>query len=169
MSTPVKISIRSIQTTEEVQNTEAFVQRQDGQERAQKNAETSLQTEDDLEVEQQADGIWYDKGDTVYICYEMVEEDQHVQNRIVLRDNRLELHRKGSIRTVMEFAEGARSKTNYATPYGCISLEIVTQMLRVEKKGTNECEIALAYRLETDGSPLSFCNMQIQVQRAENT
>lgn len=61
-----------------------------------------------------------------------------VHNRIKYKDNLLEVTRNGAINTRMVFESGKEHMTDYATPYGCLRLGILTHSIEAISPTTNK-------------------------------
>ncbi len=61
-----------------------------------------------------------------------------VHNRIKYKDNLLEVTRNGTINTRMVFENGKEHITDYATPYGCLRLGILTHSLEIIPSGNSK-------------------------------
>lgn len=61
-----------------------------------------------------------------------------VHNRIKYKDNLLEVTRNGAINTRMVFESGKEHMTDYATPYGCLKLGILTHSLEMISPSNNK-------------------------------
>ena len=61
-----------------------------------------------------------------------------VHNRIKYKDNLLEVTRNGAINTRMVFESGKEHMTDYATPYGCLRLGILTHSLEIISPNNNK-------------------------------
>ena len=103
---------------------------------------------------------YYEKNGTLYLlyeenpeCSETVTEIQKnnrdaaeikkssgsvVHNRIKYKDNLLEVTRNGAINTRMVFERGKEHMTDYATPYGCLRLGILTHSLEMISPNNNK-------------------------------
>lgn len=103
---------------------------------------------------------YYEKNGTLYLlydenleCSETVTEIQKnnedaaeipknsntvVHNRIKCKDNLLEVTRIGTINTHMVFESGKEHMTDYATPYGCLRLGILTHSLEIISPNNNK-------------------------------
>lgn len=105
-----------------------------------------------------------------YILYEEAQEDGGpvAKNLIKLKGGVLELTKRGAVNTHMVFASGRESRASYATPYGCLQMEIATRSLDSAFRD-GKMEIRVDYDLASQGRLLSRCllTMEARLRQAE--
>ncbi len=99
-----------------------------------------------------------------YIRYEEVyDESQERSGSIIKIDgDSVEVTKKGVVSTKMRFAAGSKNMTYYQTPYGSMSLGIITKNLEIERT-EDTISIYLVYGMEVNCEHLSDCDMQITI------
>lgn len=108
---------------------------------------------------------YYNRNGSHYLLYEEKIQgvDEVVRNRIKLHDNVLEFTKQGIVDTKMIFEENKRHAMNYATPYGCLPLNVHTTKVTVEEQ-ENRIHVMVAYVLEMDETPVSQCKLEIEIR-----
>lgn len=111
---------------------------------------------------QSAEAEAFEKNGSLYLLYEDPpgEEGAAARNRIRLKGSVLELTKRGGVSTRMVFEPGMEYLTDYATPYGCLKMGILTHALEAVLE-ESQIHIELRYSLVSDGVPLSDCAMTI--------
>ena len=74
--------------------------------------------------------------------------------------------KKGVVSTKMRFTMGGKNMTYYQTPYGNMSLGIITKSLEIERT-EDTISIYLVYGMEVNCEHLSDCDMQITITTRE--
>lgn len=74
------------------------------------------------------------RGDTHYLFYEEQPEGfpSPLKTCIKLKNNMVEINRRGPGGSIMNFVPGETCRTDYFTPYGILPLDIVTKKLLVK-------------------------------------
>lgn len=99
-----------------------------------------------------------------FILYEETAEGGIVSKNILkLRGGVLELTKKGAVNTRMVFQEGTAHRTDYATPWGCLKLDVLTHSVTHSFRD-NTRRIQAEYTLLSEGTPLSRCTIAILLQ-----
>ena len=88
-----------------------------------------------------------------YIRYEEVYDDSQERSSSV-------------VSTKMRFTMGSKNMTYYQTPYGNMSLGIITKSLEIERT-EDTISIYLVYGMEVNCEHLSDCDMQITITTRE--
>ena len=78
----------------------------------------------------------------------------------------VEVTKKGVVSTKMRFTMGSKNITYYQTPYGNMSLGIITKSLEIERT-EDTISIYLVYGMEVNCEHLSDCDMQITITTRE--
>lgn len=105
------------------------------------------------------------RGGSHYILYEESSDSpgETTQNIIKLKDNILELTRKGAVSTRMLFEPGREHTTLYATAFGSLPLGVVTDALK-SSVSEYDFQIRAEYSLTSRGRPVSRCNIFIKFE-----
>ena len=92
-----------------------------------------------------------------YIRYEEVYDDSQERSSSIIKidGDSVEVTKKGVVSTKMRFTMGSKNMTYYQTPYGNMSLGIITK------------SIYLVYGMEVNCEHLSDCDMQITITTRE--
>ncbi len=116
-------------------------------------------------TEQSAEAEYYEQGHSIYILYEEVSDTASVKtkNTIKIKDNVLELTKKGSVTSRMVFQEGLEHMTEYITSFGRLQLGILTHAVHIAES-EDALEVSVDYDLSGDGQLLSRCKIIIKVQ-----
>lgn len=122
------------------------------------------------EMRSTAAGACFVKNEKLHIVYDDHQEggSEVIKNHLTLAPEQVELKQKGAIRSKMIFAENERHETSYLTPYGQIPLVIRTNALEVEglEGDDGRIRIMIAYQMESGGSQMTECQMEIIVREA---
>lgn len=107
---------------------------------------------------------YYARDGAHYIFYKEIPEnaDGTIKNYIKFRDGLLELTRKGSVRTHMVFQPGREHPAPYSTPFGTLTLGILTDTLESHFHG-NTLQICAVYALTDQGSIISKNKIHIKM------
>ena len=113
-------------------------------------------------------GIYSEVNNKIYLKYdELVEgESEPIHTLFKLKDDCIELVRKGPLTTNMIFKKNEKTLTYYNTPFGGIDLGIFATKVDIEK--SEDCITAhTEYGLEVNGEHISDCNVRITVKPLE--
>lgn len=107
---------------------------------------------------------YYYKNNSHYILYDEVCDDlsSPTKNRIKLKNDLIEISKKGLTTVNMRFEEGKKNHTYYQTPFGSIFISILTNYINIEETN-DELTANISYELEIDSKPLSDCKVQIKI------
>lgn len=111
---------------------------------------------------------YYYRNNTHYIIYDEISSDfsDSTRNKIKIKDNMLEISKKGTTSVVMNFVPDKKMQTYYQTPYGSLLVALYTHRLKfVEKE--NELILDVEYELEIDSQPIADCQIKITVTPKE--
>lgn len=114
-------------------------------------------------LETQAEYV--EKNGTVYILYEEEIEDskETIQNRIKIKNETVELVKKGAVETVMRFQAGMEYASVYNTPFGAMLVDNITQLVLIEPK-ENGLNVVIKYKLKMNGELTTDCKLRVSVQ-----
>ena len=96
-----------------------------------------------------------------------MDEEASCDGSIIKIDgDSVEVTKKGVVSTKMRFTMGSKNMTYYQTPYGNMSLGIITKSLEIERT-EDTISIYLVYGMEVNCEHLSDCDMQITITTRE--
>lgn len=108
---------------------------------------------------------YYERNGSRYILYEERQEDTGavIRNALKMKGDGalLEMTRRGVFSTRMVFEAGREYCADYATPYGCLKMEIATRAVDVTFQD-GKMEIKADYTLSSEGRFLSRCLLDIE-------
>lgn len=123
--------------------------------------------EDDIEIF--SAGRYYFKNGKHYILYdELVEETgETLKNVITLKNDIMEVQKKGSVNARMVFERGKKNMSWYDTPFGSLyaGVEVIRMQVTEEE---NLLEITVDYRLEVNYEHVSDCRIRIRVMAKDS-
>ena len=110
-------------------------------------------------------GQYFERNGCRYILYQEqdTESKAFTANTLKLRDNVLELSRKGNIHSRMVFEAGQTHRTDYVTACGSLQLEVCTEDLKC-LWAESEAAIRITYRLSAAGEFLSQNRLVIKIR-----
>lgn len=108
------------------------------------------------ELEFVSDGMMFEKGGAKYFIYEESEFSGFpgCKTSLKLTDTSLRMKRIGDSSeygSVLEFETGKRFKSDYSTPYGPMSLEVLTNSIKKELSPEGYGKITLEYDISLRG------------------
>lgn len=113
----------------------------------------SREAEDEILIE--AVGSGRRVAGAVHILYEDPPDGdgRRTKNHVVIRDDCVEVHRRGEASADFLFAAGRVTRTDYRTPYHAFSLDVHTKKISIRPEG-DRIGIRLQYALASGGSHL---------------
>lgn len=123
--------------------------------------------EDNVEVV--SAGKMYEEDGFICVAYEeMLEENESGvvrvgKNLLKVRDNQVEVIKKGSTESHMVFVPERATYTYYSTPIGKLEISIFTRQIQ-NVKMANGFHLMLQYDLEMNQTFISQCNVDIIVE-----
>lgn len=125
-------------------------------------------TQEPVEIMSPAD--YYLKNNSHYVIYDEISEEFSgiTKNRIKIKDDFVEISKKGLTTVTMTFEKDKKMHTYYQTPYGSLLVAILTHNINVVEM-PKELLVKIDYELEIDSQPLSDCKIQISVAPKEET
>ena len=114
-------------------------------------------------IEVIAPGEYYFRNGKHYFLYDEVMEGQEesTRNIIKVRNDYMELTKKGVVNVHMVFEKNKQNVTYYYTPYG--SLLVNSDAYKVEvSEADNEIQIDVEYALEINNEHLANCHIGIK-------
>lgn len=126
-----------------------------------------IETQDD-EIEVINVGTYSVVNGKEYVRYEEVYDDSQERSSSMIKidGDSVEVTKKGVVSTKMKFTMGSKNMTYYQTPYGNMSLGIITKKLEIERT-EDTISIYLVYGMEVNCEHLSDCDMQITITTKE--
>lgn len=120
---------------------------------------------ENLETVTESIGEYYLRNDSHYVMYEEKEAGFTESSKCMLkiRNNTVELTKKGLIQSRMVFEEGRLHMTEYRTPFGMVMLGVQTKHVRVLEED-NALAVQIEYGLEADEAHMADCNIQISIR-----
>lgn len=113
----------------------------------------------------EAGGEYFLRGGSRYVIFEESQEGftGKTKSMLKIKNNSVELTKKGLIHSHMFFEEGVPFATEYKTPFGGFLLDIHTEKLAV-KEMPDEMLIEIEYSLETQEQLVADCNIRIIIK-----
>lgn len=114
-----------------------------------------------------ASGQYYEKNNCRYLLYEEQDGESGAvtSNTLKIRDNVLELSRRGGIRSRMIFEAGRTCPAGYDTAYGSMQLEVYTESLKFLWT-EDHASVIIIYNLLMAGGLLSRNRLVIEIDAA---
>ena len=121
--------------------------------------------DDDLQT--RAKGEYYYRNGSHYVLYEERNEGftETTKSMLKLKDNVLEMTRKGLVNTSMVFEQGKETASTYKTPFGEMLLGIRTKDIRVTE-AEDKLQIKAFYALEAEGRHMAECEIEVAVRES---
>ncbi len=108
--------------------------------------------------------------DAWYVQYQENEAEHGTASRVLLkiRQDCLEITRKGDTAMHLVLREGTRERGSYSSPFGTFQIAAKTRSLRttIIPPAQDEFDIQAEYVLEMDGQAVSRAQLRIKVERA---
>lgn len=128
---------------------------------------SSIQYNKEQEMDQMqlvVPGKYYKKNGKHYIFYDEVsDEDAAItKNMIKLDSDTLEIRKKGAVSVYMLFQKDRKHMTFYQTPFGRLTMGILTRKICMEEKKSN-LDIRFGYALEINDEHTADCEVVISV------
>ncbi len=100
-----------------------------------------------------------------YVIFEETEVGftQSTKSMLKVRDNQVELTKKGLIQSNMVFEEGKQYATEYRTPFGMVPMEVKTEHIRIREE-EDSFQVQISYELHSNEALLAECDIQIEVK-----
>ncbi len=116
------------------------------------------------EVEVIIPGKYYKRGDMHYIQYDEVSEGMEgtTKNLIKLKENCMEVTKKGLTNTHMVFEEQKKNMTYYDTPFGNLLVGIAATSVSMQET-EEQIAVKVDYALEINYEHLADCTIDVTV------
>lgn len=118
---------------------------------------------DEIEVINVAD--YYIKEGTRYIMYEEIMEgtEQPTKNIVKIKNDQVEITKKGAVNVRMYFEKGKSDDTSYLTPEGQISMSMDTKDVSVQEK-ENTLLVEIEYAMKINYVHVADCKIEMKIQ-----
>lgn len=116
------------------------------------------------EIEVISAGKYYFRNGKHFILYEEQTEDggEIIKNRISMKKDVLEVHKKGPMNAKMVFACDKKSESWYQTPFGSLLAGITVTEMRMQEE-EEEIDLSVGYELEVNYERIADCHIEIKV------
>ena len=123
-----------------------------------------MEEEAEDEIEMISAGKYYYRNGKHYILYdELVEGTKEIiKNCIKLQDGKMELQKKGPLRTEMVFERDRKNTSWYFTPYGNMMAGIDVKEIEVSESD-DLIEVNVDYSLEMNHEHIADCSIAVKV------
>lgn len=124
------------------------------------------ESEDAVEVI--TSGSYFERDGQRYIKYDEFQEDSEEvsKNLIKIRDDGMEVIKKGLTNVHMVFEKGKKNESYYQTPFGSLLIGISATHLEVQES-EHELDIKVEYALEINYEFMADCFISIHAQSKE--
>lgn len=131
---------------------------------------TGAQTAPDFEgepeiIELETRGSFYMKDGVNYLKYDEYFEgvSEPAKNLLKFDEQGLEMTKKGSVNTVMEFGKNKHYSAHYVTPHGPIVLEILTDTYEMRKTDSH-IQVDVNYCIDFNYDYMTNCSLTINIE-----
>jgi len=123
-----------------------------------------------LPVEVMNPAEYYFKNNSHYIIYDEISPDfsGSTKNRVKIKNNTVEISKKGTTTVIMKFEMDKKNQTYYQTPFGTLLVALYTHNIEFTNN-ENELVVKIEYELEIDSNPIADCKIKISVTPKEST
>lgn len=110
-------------------------------------------------------GCFSEINQKIYIKYDEITDVQTMRtnNLIKIKEDRIEIIKKGPVSTHMIFTSNEKTKAFYDTMYGRFSVGITTKNVVVDRK-EDAIDIRIDYLLEMNEEQFSECKVEISIR-----
>ena len=125
----------------------------------------AVENEEDTPIEVISFGEYYKRSGKHYLIYEEPQEGttQMIKSRVKFSEKGLEITKKGEASTHMVFVPGEEYMACYETPYGELTLNILTHSLDLLEE-EDFIRVELVYELAINATSLAKCTLILRVQ-----
>lgn len=116
------------------------------------------------EIEVISAGKYYFRNNKHYIMYEESVEDtsEMVQSCIKLQDGKMEVKKKGPLRSEMLFERGKKNASLYHTPFGTMTAAVDVSSFEF-RESEDLIEAQVEYSLEMNFEHVADCSIRVKV------
>ncbi len=122
---------------------------------------------DNDRVDTVCEGTYGKIGETHVITYEESDEEGMLYRTTMrLRDDYLEVTKKGTITSKLVYELGKETVTEYVTPYGALSLEFNTKLIEIMDEDEKICA-HVEYAMGICGAHHADCRIDIKIENKQ--
>lgn len=122
---------------------------------------------DNDRVDTVCEGTYGKIGETHVVTYdELDEEGMLYRTTMRLRDDYLEVTKKGTITSKLVYELGKETVTEYVTPYGALSLEFNTKLIEIMDEDEKICA-HVEYAMGICGAHHADCRIDIKIENKQ--
>ncbi len=117
----------------------------------------------------EAEAEYFLRAGSHYVIFEESQEGftEKIKSMLKIKNNSVELTKKGLIHSHMFFEEEVTFASEYKTPFGSFMLDMNTKKLEVKETPT-EIEVEIVYSLETRELAVADCNIRIMIKEKQS-
>ena len=117
------------------------------------------------DVELVTTGSYYEKNGVRYLLYDELMEGlkEPVKNVVKIREDSLEIIRRGEVHAQAESHMGVTIMSSYRTPYGEMLVGITTEKIGVEQE-EDDLTVRVVYVLDVNGQQISRCEIALEAR-----
>ncbi|MEG0806290.1 MAG: DUF1934 domain-containing protein [Lachnospiraceae bacterium] len=114
-------------------------------------------------------GDYYKKNDVHYVIYDEVTEGMEgsTKNIIKVRENKLDVTKKGTSNVHMIFEKNKKNNTYYFTPFGSLLIGIDAKNIAL-KEEEKAIDVKVEYELEVNHEHLADCVISLNIKSRED-
>lgn len=122
-------------------------------------------SEEPVETVTEVNAEYFLRGNSRYVLFEEKQEGfaESVKGMLKIKDNSVELTKKGLIQSHMVFEPDMLCMTEYRTPFGMMLLGVRTKSIRM-LDAQNRINIDIQYLLESEEQILAESSIQITIR-----
>lgn len=124
---------------------------------------------EDSSVEVVTAGDYYYRNGKHFVLYDEVVEGLtgHITNLLKIGEDSLEVRKSGLTNTQLVFEKGKQTKTAYQTPYGGMTIGILTRDIQVHDEG-EDIDVDVVYTLDINEESMSDCRIHMNIKSRES-
>lgn len=121
--------------------------------------------EEPLETVTELDAEYFQRGQSQYVMFEETQEGftESVKSMLKIKNNSVELTKKGLIQSCMIFEPKQLYMTEYRTPFGGMQLGVRTKELWLSEEEA-AIRIRIKYLLESEEQVMADCGIEITIR-----
>ncbi|MGN0362083.1 MAG: DUF1934 domain-containing protein [Bilifractor sp.] len=116
-------------------------------------------------VEVLVPGTYFNKNGQHYVVYDELHEGTHEQTHNILKftENRLLVHKKGTVDVEMLFEKEKRTSASYQTPFGLMNMQISATSFSL-KEQEKRIDYKVGYSLTIEQGVTAECEIEIRIE-----